>query len=413
MNSNSCPDDPGPEKRSPSRWFPGARHLCKPPALEHALFLPVSFEPVVSSGPDAFLFAHLATALVRAAARPIALILGALGFRAQISDLGQRTIAAIAAVEREHFQSVLRAMDGIRQLGRTLDDLIESLSRPETGPALFECKTMNQAIGFICERRGRRMLFRPQVIAIDIRRAQARRRIGLEIVKLARLGKVKFARKLAPIVRSEGIQDMKDPVVVFQAQMASQVHAPIPEAASDGALLGGKFQKKASAAVWRTGMLFRQGQQFVRDSDAGDLSRVKVARGGCAEYEDIGHNGNLKTVRRHVFEQLVHLPRVVADLIDNESGAGLNLLGQLEILRHDLGFQPLIIRDHGAGEKIAARDFGEELQQSHRIGIEHGRRLAFVAGGGIIAGKGQDIAKTFAREHQAPAHDRIAVPVLT
>ena len=150
---------------------------------------------------------------------------------------------------------MLGAMESVRQFGRTLHDLIESLSRAKAGAAFLERQVVNRAIGLIGEGSGGRLLFRSQVLAVDFRGTQAGLRIGFEIIKLARLGKVDVAHELPPIVRSEAIQHAEDFVVVLQPQMASQVDAAIPESASDGALLGGKFEEKRAAAIGRSGVL--------------------------------------------------------------------------------------------------------------------------------------------------------------
>src|ERR1017187_7170625 len=157
--------------------------------FQHALLFSISFEAVVGSRPDAFLVADFAEALLRTAARPVALVLGALRFGAQVSDLRQRTIAAIAAVEREHFHSLLGAMENSGEFGGALDDLIESLSRPKTGAAFFECHIMDLPVGRIRQGSGRRLLLPPQVFSVDLGGTQAGLGIWFEIVKLARLGK--------------------------------------------------------------------------------------------------------------------------------------------------------------------------------------------------------------------------------
>jgi len=91
-------------------------------------------------------------------------------------------------------------------------------------------------------------------------------------------------------------------------------------------------------------------------------------------------------VKRHVCEQFVHLASVVANLVDDEAGACRNLLRQFEILRHDLTLQPLVIGHDGAGEERADGCLGEDLQQAHRIGVEHGRRPTVVPGDRVISG---------------------------
>src|ERR1039458_4281504 len=243
--------------------------------FQHALLFSISFEAVVGARPDAFLVADFAAALLGTAARPIALVLGALRFGAQVSDFRQRTIAAIAAVVREHFQSVLGPMENTRQFGGALDDLIEGLSRPEAGAAFFECQTMDLPVRRIRQGRGRTLLLPPQVFAVDLGGTQAGLGFWFKIVNLARLEKTDLARELPPIVGPEGLQSAEDFFVVFQAEMASQVHAAISEAPRDRALLGGKLERKGAPAVGRGGMFFHQAKQRSEERRVGKECRSR------------------------------------------------------------------------------------------------------------------------------------------
>ena len=100
-------------------------------------------------------------------------------------------------------------------------------------------------------------------------------------------------------------------------------------------------------------MLLRDGEQFVGDFDAGDAASVKEAGHAAGQDEDVGDDWNLEAVQGHVLEQFVLLAGVVADLVDDEAGAGVDLFSQLEILRHDLGFEPLVVVDYSAEKKAS------------------------------------------------------------
>src|ERR1039458_5633520 len=128
-------------------------------------------------------------AVVRAAARAVALVLGALRFGTQIGDFRQGAIAAIATIVCEDFQSVFHAVESPRQFRRTLDNLIERPPRVETSAAFFEQKIVNLPVGSIRRRRSGWVLLRSQVLAVDFGGRQARLGIRFEIAKLARLRK--------------------------------------------------------------------------------------------------------------------------------------------------------------------------------------------------------------------------------
>ena len=68
-------------------------------SVQHFFLLTVGFEAVVGQGPDTFLLSYLALALASAPTGAIALVFSALGFGAQIGDIGQGAVAAVAAIE--------------------------------------------------------------------------------------------------------------------------------------------------------------------------------------------------------------------------------------------------------------------------------------------------------------------------
>ena len=78
--------------------------------LEKVLLLAVRFEAFVGAKPDAVAVAvDFAAARLSSSARAIALILCALGFRAQERDLGKGAVAAILATEQSRFAEVLNS----------------------------------------------------------------------------------------------------------------------------------------------------------------------------------------------------------------------------------------------------------------------------------------------------------------
>ena len=66
---------------------------------------------------------------------------------------------------------------------------------------------------------------------------------------------------------------------------------------------------------------------------------------------DVGKHGHAQVLQRQIAEELVLLAGVVADLLDDEGGPGLDLFCQLEILGHDLVLEALEIVDHRAGKE--------------------------------------------------------------
>ena len=85
---------------------------------------------------------------------------------------------------------------------------------------------------------------------------------------------------------------------------------------------------------------------------ARDAARVEDAGGARREQEDVGEHRHVERVERQPAEELVVLARVVADLVDDETGAVLDLLPQLEVLRHHLPLVALVVGDDAAEEEV-------------------------------------------------------------
>ena len=101
-------------------------------------------------------------------------------------------------------------------------------------------------------------------------------------------------------------------------------------------------------------MFFGQGKQLVAHHHPGDVAGVKVARRRQAKHVHIRQHRHLWTAQLHVYEQLALLADIVADLGDDESRAVFDLLGQIEILRHDLPFMALEVAHRRAREETGA-----------------------------------------------------------
>lgn len=134
--------------------------------------------------------------------------------------------------------------------------------------------------------------------------------------------------------------------------MAAQVRATIAQPAGDGALFGSKFQEECAAAVGRCCLLLRQRQQFVRNRNTGNLSRVKITRRGGFQHVNIGQHWHAQAAGVHILQQFVLLARVVANLVNDEARPHFDLARQLEILRHHLALVPLEVRHYGAGKEL-------------------------------------------------------------
>ena len=125
-------------------------------------------------------------------------------------------------------------------------------------------------------------------------------------------------------------------------------------------------------------------------------------------------------------QQLVVLARVPADLVDDEARARLDLLPQLEVLRHHLALAPLVVRDDAAEEEVRPVEprlrparvrqplvhLGEEAEQADRVDVEHRSREPLVPRDRVVAGEREDVVEPLRAELPAATLERVAVPVL-
>ena len=84
--------------------------------LEHVLLVAFVLGAVVGAAPDAFEVGDFAQAVAGSAAGAVALVLGALGFGAEVFDVGERAVAAVFAAEHGGFAGVLEDAERSRAL---------------------------------------------------------------------------------------------------------------------------------------------------------------------------------------------------------------------------------------------------------------------------------------------------------
>ena len=238
--------------------------------------------------------------------------------------------------------------------------------------------------------------------------------ISLEPVELVGERELDLLRERAPVVGGIGIRGREDGVELFETRLASEIDTAKAEPARDRNLLGSQVEEERAIP------LLGQGEQLVCDDDAGDPSGVEDPCRPRREHVDVREDRHVETVQGHPAQELVVLACVVADLVDHEAGAVLDLLAQLEILRHDLTLVSLVVRDDTAEEEVrrscqsvltALVHVGEHAQQSDRVDVEHGRRDPPVARHRVVARQREHVMKPFRPEFPAAALERVAIPV--
>src|SRR5215467_9627327 len=108
--------------------------------------------------------------------------------------------------------------------------------------------------------------------------------------------------KTFPIIHTEAVPNLQDPLVIFEPKPATQVDTSESECFRYRALLGCKFQKERFAMIWRRLLLFRQSKQVVRYHATGHALGVEKARSLYAENEHVGHHRDIHRFLRHVSE---------------------------------------------------------------------------------------------------------------
>ena len=206
-------------RSSPARWSrprnvfahalvrASALSLTIDRAVEHRLLLAVRLEPLVGLRPDALRVVDLAQALAGAAARPVALVLRALRLRADVGDLGQRAVAAVAAAEERHLGRLLQPRG--RPSRRPAPSRPPGRTRVRPGRAARRART-RAAWSRRLKRylSGHPQLGLPPALRLEVRRVhlvrrELRLRVGLEEVELVGERIVDLRRELPPVVLRE------------------------------------------------------------------------------------------------------------------------------------------------------------------------------------------------------------------
>ena len=173
-------------------------------------------------------------------------------------------------------------------------------------------------------------------------------------------------------------------------------------------------------------MALRQLEQRVAHDDARDLPRPEDPRCTTGEEIDVRDREEIELLLSDVAQELVVFPRVPADLLDDEARAGLCLLPELEVLRHDLPFVALVVRDHASEEEVGAVEappwlalvlearvhVREEAQKPDGVDVEDRRGEAPVTHDRVVAGKREHVVEPGRGELPAAALERVPVPVL-
>src|ERR1035437_2032576 len=138
----------------------GVRPGARPPeaivddhgrALEHRELLAVGLEALVGADPDAAPREHLADAVVGPAAGTVALALRALGFGAEVGDVGQRAVAAVPAVVERHLDRLLQHVQRPAEMG-LLELSIDAPGRAESGRPGREDEAVREAVRLVPRR---------------------------------------------------------------------------------------------------------------------------------------------------------------------------------------------------------------------------------------------------------------------
>ena len=145
-------------------------------------------------------------------------------------------------------------------------------------------------------------------------------------MELVRERELELAREGTPVVRRERVGAPEDLVVVGRLEVAPDVRAPEPEPAGDRDLLRGQLEQERTAAVFRRRLPLDELEQLVRDDRPRDPAGGEDLRRPGGEGIDVREYRHAQLVQLEPAEKLVVLARVVADLVDHERGAVLDLL---------------------------------------------------------------------------------------
>ena len=136
--------------------------------------------------------------------------------------------------------------------------------------------------------------------------------------------------------------------------MASEVDAGEAEPAGDRDVLRREVDEEGAPAVGAGRVALDEREQLLAHDDARDPAGMERTRGGPGEHVDVGEHRDRELLTRDPADELVVLAGVPADLVDHEARPGLDLLLQLEVLRHHLALVTLVVRDGAAEEEVGA-----------------------------------------------------------
>ena len=233
-------------------------------------------------------------------------------------------------------------------------------------------------------------------------------------------------RERPPVVLREAAGQVEDLAEGGRRHVASEVDAVEAEPARDRDVLGGQVDEERTALVRARSVALGEREQLVGDDDSRDLSLVEGACRRPREEIDVGEHRDRQLLAPDPAQQLVVLARVPADLVDDEARTRLDLLPQLEVLRHHLTLAPLVVRHDAAEEEVRPVEprvgracirkplihLGEEAEQADRVDVEHRRGEPLVPRDRIVAGEREDVVEPLRAQLPAATLERVAVPVL-
>ena len=397
--------------------------------VQHLLLLAVCLEPLVRLRPDALRVVDLAEPVPRAAAGAVALVLRALGLRAHVRDLRERAVAAVPAREERHLGRLLeRVRRSAHGAGGRVEPPVDAPGGRAQRCVAREDLLVHAPAEAVRERHpqvGAPSALRLEVGGVHALGREAGVRLFLEEVELAGQRVPELAHERAPVVR-EGRREVENLAERLGRHVPAEVDAVVAEPAHDRDVLRGQLDEERQALVGARALPLRELEQRVAHDDARDLAAAKRPGGGGREEVHVRDRGERQAVAPDPAEQLVVLAHVPADLVDDEACPRLRLPPELEVLGHHLPLVALVVRDHAPQEEVRLLEprlrpplvaqpgvhLGEEVEEAHRVDVEHRRGETAVPGDRVVAGEREHVVESLRGELPAAALECVPVPVL-
>ncbi len=376
----------GPGTGAAERVVPDDRR-----ALEHGHGLTIGAEPVVGLRPDAGFAGHLALALDRAAAGPVALVLGAGTLGALIGDVRQGAVAAVLAVEQRHLHGLLEYVRRPAQV-RRLERAVHARTHFEPTRPGLEGHVMHESVEAVEERDTLGAGRRARPVGRELRHvADLVQAVG------GGLGEVDVRQECLPLGGQRIGQD-QDPVDLGGIPLARDVDAGIAQAPGDRHLLGRELEEGSPALVRCCRLSLDPRPQAVAEPDARDAVGIEDAGHAPRQDVDRGHQRDRSRLGHVPPQQLGPATRVIPDLGDGQVRSGAHLHRELEVLRHQVRLERLEGVDGTAHREAQALGVGvsEHGDEPDRIDVEDRPRAAAEAFLGVVAAEGQDIGQALA-----------------